>query len=376
MMKLRFSAMALLCLAVLIPLPAPAADIPAGSYLKSCRQVQVRWGRDLAAFCATRAGEWVVSRLDDFMTCGGDIANLDGQLACNEEVSPGALYGAVTPPPPSPLEARPAPVPQRPPAGSYTASCRSPRLDGGWLQATCRDAWGNWREAGLSLTGCPVGADIVNDDGKLKCRSFTSQYAGDYPPPGSYLQTCRDIALESGALRGMCLNRRGTWMPTTLYLSWCSGREVVNDDGSLKCAPASGWNTSGTNWSDTPPPRGSYLATCRDVRVSGGTLGAMCQDRSGTYRTSISLILSQCERGADIFNDNGTLRCSRAGSSFGEHPPPGSYMASCRDARVTAGWLKATCRDRNGRWVDATTAVSWCGPGRDIANMDGRLTCR
>ncbi|WP_454915139.1 CVNH domain-containing protein [Xanthobacter sediminis] len=120
-------------------------------------------------------------------------------------------------------------------------------------------------------------------------------------------------------------------------------------------------------------PAGSYLATCRDVRVSAGWLTASCQDRSGRWVESTTAA-SWCSRG-DIANENGRLTCKPV-SSFGEQAPAGSYMASCRDIRVSAGWLKASCQDRNGRWVDATTAVSWCSPGRDIANMDGRLTCK
>ncbi|GHE69428.1 hypothetical protein GCM10019059_31470 [Camelimonas fluminis] len=59
-----------------------------------------------------------------------------------------------------------------------------------------------------------------------------------------------------------------------------------------------------------------------------------------------------------------------------EAAPYGSYMASCKDIRVVAGWLRASCQDRKGRWGEATTAVSWCARGRDIANDDGRLVCR
>lgn len=357
--------------------PAMAQQgVPQGSYLESCRQVQVRWGKDLAAFCATRAGEWVVSRLDDFPSCGGDIANRNGQLVCRDMPAPGSLYGTLAPPPPArPQPPAPPPVVQRPPAGTYTSSCRDLKLEGSWLSATCRDGWGNWREAGLSLTGCPLGADIANVEGRLACRSFTSQHAGDYPPPGSYQETCRDVSLESGTLRGTCLSRRGAWLSSSLYLSWCSNREVVNDDGILRCASAVSSSASG--WNTTPAPYGSYRSTCRDVTVSGGFLRAMCQDRGGTWRTSIPLQLAQCLQGADIYNDNSDLRCSRAGSSgFSDRPPPGSYMASCRDIRVVAGWLKASCQDRNGRWSEATTAVSWCSPGRDIANDNGRLTCR
>ena len=218
--------------------PAMAQQgVPQGSYLESCRQVQVRWGKDLAAFCATRAGEWVVSRLDDFPSCDGDIANRNGQLVCRDMPAPGSLYGTLAPPPPPrPQPPAPPPVVQRPPAGTYTSSCRDLKLEGSWLSATCRDGWGNWRETGLSLTGCPLGTDISNVEGRLACRSFTSQHAGDYPPPGSYMASCRDIRVVAGWLKASCQDRNGRWSEATTAVSWCSpGRDIANDNGRLTC---------------------------------------------------------------------------------------------------------------------------------------------
>lgn len=124
-------------------------------------------------------------------------------------------------------------------------------------------------------------------------------------------------------------------------------------------------------------PPGSYLNSCRDVRVVAGWLKASCQDRSGRW-VEATTAPSWCAPGNDIANEDGRLTCKAgaAGGGFGERAPPGSYMASCRDIRMVAGWLKASCQDRRGRWVEATTAPSWCTGGRDIANEDGRLTCR
>lgn len=120
-------------------------------------------------------------------------------------------------------------------------------------------------------------------------------------------------------------------------------------------------------------PGGSYLATCREPQNVAGWLKATCRDRSGRW-VDATLAIGWCSRG-DIANDDGRLVC-RAASSMAESAPGGSYMASCRDVRMVAGWLKANCRDRNGRWVEATTAPGWCSAGRDIANVDGRLVCR
>lgn len=128
-----------------------------------------------------------------------------------------------------------------------------------------------------------------------------------------------------------------------------------------------------------PVPPGSYLQSCRDVRVVAGWLKAECQDRRGRW-VEATTVPSWCAKGNDIANEDGRLTCKASSNpsspGLGERPPQGSYMATCRDVRMVAGWLKATCQDRNGRWVDATTTPSWCSSGRDIANVDGRLTCR
>lgn len=132
-------------------------------------------------------------------------------------------------------------------------------------------------------------------------------------------------------------------------------------------------------------PPGSYLDSCREARDVAGWLKATCRDRAGRW-VDATMAIAWCPPGNDIVNDNGRLACGAAGMrnapsppavpSMSERPPAGSYTATCRDIRMVAGWLKAYCQDSRGRWVDATTAASWCTGGRDIANVDGRLTCR
>ncbi|MEP9369670.1 CVNH domain-containing protein [Xanthobacter sp. VNH20] len=130
--------------------------------------------------------------------------------------------------------------------------------------------------------------------------------------------------------------------------------------------------------------QGSYLASCTNIREEAGWLKATCQNGFGGWAEA-STVPSWCPLGNDIANENGRLVCKTASAgfgspsaptSYGEKIPYGSYMGSCRDIRMVAGWLKATCQDSRGRWVEATTAASWCSAGRDIANVDGRLTCR
>lgn len=355
-----------------------AAEVPPGSYLYSCRDAQVRFGRDLAAFCPDAAGAWVVTRLNDFPSCRGEIINRSGQLWCDRPIpEPPPAQG---PSGPSTEQVMREIVGTPAPPGSYRQSCERIAFENGVLTAACRTPYGDRRVSSLRAASCGPGTDIANLDGTLACQAGGAGTYGSYggygerPPPGSYVATCRDISVEGGWLKATCQDRWGNWRPTSTTLMGCRpGADIINDNGTIDCRAAASAFPEGR------PPYGSYLATCRNARVGGGWLHAECQDRWGSWRPA-TMTVSSCERGADIVNDNGSLACRRAFSGGGgggdPAPPRGSYMMSCKDIRVTAGWLKASCRDRNGRWVDATTAVGWCSAGRDIANDDGRLTCR
>lgn len=126
------------------------------------------------------------------------------------------------------------------------------------------------------------------------------------------------------------------------------------------------------------PPMGSYMQSCQDVRMTAGWLKANCRDNSGRWVESTT-VPSWCSTG-EIVNDNGRLTCRPRSAPTGttgysgERVPTGTYMGTCRNISVFAGWLKASCQDRNGRWVDSTISPGWC-VGRDITNSDGRLSC-
>ncbi|MEW6255595.1 MAG: CVNH domain-containing protein [Pseudomonadota bacterium] len=123
-------------------------------------------------------------------------------------------------------------------------------------------------------------------------------------------------------------------------------------------------------------PMGSYLQSCQDVREVAGWLKATCRDNSGRWVESTTAI-AWCTSG-EIVNDNGKLACRprAGGSSFsGDRPPMGTYMGTCRDIKLWGGWLKATCQDGAGRWVESSISPGWC-TGRDIANANGQLACR
>ncbi|HZT20799.1 MAG TPA: CVNH domain-containing protein [Dongiaceae bacterium] len=122
-----------------------------------------------------------------------------------------------------------------------------------------------------------------------------------------------------------------------------------------------------------PPPYGSYLQSCRDVRVqnlpggSGATIVARCRSIDGRYVTSTLPV--DCD--GDIANVNGQLRCVASAPS--NRPPYGSYQQSCNGAYMTGPILHATCFDRKGRPVQAALNVLGCKG--DIANLNGQLGC-
>ncbi|MFG1346263.1 CVNH domain-containing protein [Xanthobacter autotrophicus DSM 431] len=199
---------------------AEAQPLPPGSYLRSCRDAQVRGGGNLVAFCATRNGQWVGARLNDFPSCRGDISNQNGQLWCERRPAP---------PPPGPP---PGPHGFGPP-GSYNRSCTRIEFRNGVLSAFCRTVMGNWQPSVLNTLNCEPRADISNQNGTLTCPPRRQMP----PPPGSYLQTCRNVTVGgAGMLRAQCQRVNGLWNPTALNLNQCRpGRDISNQNGNLVC---------------------------------------------------------------------------------------------------------------------------------------------
>src|SRR5205085_4804600 len=62
---------------------AQAAPLPPGSYRDSCRNAHAD-GNRLSAFCRTRDGNTIGTRLEGYRQCYGDIMNDDGRLVCKQ----------------------------------------------------------------------------------------------------------------------------------------------------------------------------------------------------------------------------------------------------------------------------------------------------
>jgi hypothetical protein len=84
-------------------------------------------------------------------------------------------------------------------------------------------------------------------------------------------------------------------------------------------------------------PGGSYLASCRDVRMRGDTLLALCRRIDGGVQRALLPDVRSCV--GDIGNQNGVLVCNRAPgappppayAAPAPPPPPGPYRRGCRD---------------------------------------------
>jgi len=179
------------------------------------------------------------------------------------------------------------------PEGSYQQTCSDISISRGTLYAKCQDAKGKSHSAKLShYEKC---SDIANKDGKLEC-SGEEKAAGPSQPVGSYTDSCRDIKMKGTTLHAVCKSLDGRELPTSLKDANRCAEGVANINGILNCE-ASG----------VLPP-GSYIATCKDVKLQGSMLSATCNDGKDHWRNTFLRDANKCN--GDIANQNGTLRCT------------------------------------------------------------------
>ncbi len=179
------------------------------------------------------------------------------------------------------------------PEGSYKQTCSDISVQRGTLYAKCQDAKGKAHSAKLShYEGC---SDIANKDGKLECAGG-EKAAAPGQPAGSYTESCRNIQMKGATLHAVCKSLDGRELPTSLKDPNRCAEGVANINGILNCE-ASG----------VLPP-GSYIATCKDVRLQGSMLSATCNDGKDHWRTTSLRDANKCN--GDIANQNGTLRCT------------------------------------------------------------------
>jgi hypothetical protein len=122
------------------------------------------------------------------------------------------------------------------PPGSYQGTCTNVQVQkllggpGKNLIASCQKQSGKSIDAVLAL---PCGGDIANKNGKLVCTSGPNPFA---PPPGSYMQSCKDASMVGPILRASCKTSDGSRVDTTINTLDCRGRDIgVKPNGKLTC---------------------------------------------------------------------------------------------------------------------------------------------
>lgn len=179
------------------------------------------------------------------------------------------------------------------PPGSYQQTCSEVSVKKGNLYAKCQDEKGKSHSAKLSdYEKCT--SEIENRNGKLEC-AHGEGHAAPGMPSGSYTETCNNAQMKGNTLHAVCRSNDGREMPTTLRDADRCSQGVVNLNGVLTCAV-----------SDVLPP-GSYLATCKDVRLQGTSLHASCKTNKDRWVSAELRDANRCP--GDIANHDGTLRC-------------------------------------------------------------------
>jgi hypothetical protein len=178
-------------------------------------------------------------------------------------------------------------------------------------------------------------------------------------PPGSYQQTCTEISVKKRNLYAKCQDEKGKAHHSKLaHYEKCSA-DIANKNGSLQCARGESGAPS--------QPAGSYTESCRDIRMKGSTLHAVCKSLDGREAPTSLRDANRCSQG--VVNINGILNCQ-----ISDVLPPGSYIATCKDVRLQGTTLYASCNNGKDRWLNAQLRDAHKCTG-DIVNQNGTLRC-
>ncbi|HEY2914748.1 MAG TPA: CVNH domain-containing protein, partial [Candidatus Angelobacter sp.] len=171
------------------------------------------------------------------------------------------------------------------PEGTYQQTCSDVSVKKGTLYAKCQDTRGKSHAAKLShYEKC---SDIANKNGKLECAGG-EKAAAPSQPAGSYTESCKNIQMKGTTLHAVCKSLDGRELPTSLKDANRCAEGVANINGILNCE-ASG----------VLPP-GSYIATCKDVKLQGSMLSATCNDGKDRWRNTFLRDANKCN--GDIAN--------------------------------------------------------------------------
>src|SRR5438270_6422719 len=173
-------------------------------------------------------------------------------------------------------------------------------------------------------------------------------------PAGSYQQTCSDISARKGNLYAKCQDGKGKSHSARLSHYEKCGSDIANRNGRLECAGSGGGAAASSQ------PSGSYTESCKNIRMKGTTLHAVCKSIDGREMPTSLKDANRCSQG--VANLNGILTCA-----VSDVLPPGSYMATCKDIRLQGSTLLASCNNGKDRWLSAELREAHKCSG-DIAN--------
>jgi CVNH domain-containing protein len=268
------------------------------------------------------------------------------------------------------------------PSGSYQQSCKNISVRDEVLSANCQDSDGKWEATQLrDYRTC--GADIMNDNGALRCAGSGTAPAAGYPPGyqtgvpnGSYVQSCQDVHVDGDDLKARCQGSDGNWHNAKLDdYQKCRG-DVVNENGKLRCV--SGAYAPGYPAGVYRGPVGvvgtPYTQTCKDIKSHGDELQARCKNANGDWQNTSLHDYRKCH--GQIVNQDGALRCvagPTVGGALG-NLPFGSYTQTCQNVRVSGDDLEAEC-STNGGDTRHAKLDDYQKCRSDIINDDGHLRC-
>jgi hypothetical protein len=257
----------------------PAAALPPGSYLSSCRNIQ-QSGTIVNAQCTNAAGKYISTSINMRQCPGGPVGNNNGTLFCEAGGSGWKV-----------------------PAGSWQTTCRNGRMVGSVFHAECTNWAGQiYRLSSLNIANCPSRL-VGNNNGILFCEGGGGGPVGNLPG-GSWRSSCRDGRMVGYQVYASCTDDRSNYRSTEYNMHNCPGWALGNRNGILFCE--AGNNLVGRL------PGGSWQNSCRGASMAGRIFSAQCTQDNGNYRSS-SIDMRSCPSRL-VGNRNGQLFCEGPGN--------------------------------------------------------------
>jgi len=166
-------------------------------------------------------------------------------------------------------------------------------------------------------SGYPYGYNYGNNGYNYGNNGYGNPYGSSFGgwasnglPGGDWQYSCRNIQVQGDKLYAECPNYRGEWERTGISYTQCRGA-IMNHDGSLECGRRGNGDNGYYSQSGYGYPGGDFQASCRDIRVQGDKLYAVCPNFRGEWeRTGITYTLCR----GPIMNRDGNLQCARNGN--------------------------------------------------------------